>query len=356
MADSVAEQFAESIAERLSAPVAERYSAPSGPESQPAPETDRYRTPAPQRLPAPEPAATPFVAPRAEPARSAESEYIPGSQAAYSEAEYPEYIEQPAEYTEESAEFIEEQPGESRTETEHHMNTAQTRRSPKRLQADSDRWPEEPGDDEYEPNRRRSGRLRMEVQPIVNPYSIVALIGGLVGLFPVAIVFGFISFSHPRGRIMAVFALMLGVAEVTIVAGVLMLSGYSLPHNPFHTDALGTAPTTSPTQPEALAPAPNTTTKTPQTTSAATVSATATKGGTCTDAGLISTDADGNSLLCLQSGNANSWSGPYTVSPTVDQAGSTCSPATDKSARTADNHALVCEGSGHNAAWALWVS
>ncbi len=349
----MADQFAESIAERLSAPVADRYAAPSRPEPQPAHETDRYRTPAPQRLPSPE----------VENFR-AESEYIPGSQAAYSEAEYPEYSEQPAEYTEESAEYIEEHLAESRTETEHHMNTAQTRRSPKRSQADSDRWeaaqsrrqPEDSEDSEYEPNRRRSGRLRMEVQPIVNPYSIVALIGGLVGLFPVAIVFGFISFSHPRGRIMAVFALMLGVAEVTIAAGVLMMSGYTLPHNPFHTDALGTAPASAPTQPEVVAPAPTMVPRPPQTTSAATVSATATKGGTCTDAGLISTDADGNSLLCLQSGNTNSWSGPYTVSPTVDQAGSTCNPAADKSARTSDNHALVCEGSGHNAAWALWVS
>ncbi|MBO0856677.1 MAG: hypothetical protein J2P18_23255, partial [Nocardia sp.] len=84
-------------------------------------------------------------------------------------------------------------------------------------------------------DRRRAGRLRAEVQPIVNPYAIVALIAALVALFPVAIVFAFISFSHPRGRLMAMCALLLGVLEMAVgVALLLALTGVVDAHALLH--------------------------------------------------------------------------------------------------------------------------
>jgi hypothetical protein len=57
---------------------------------------------------------------------------------------------------------------------------------------------------------------------VVNPYAVIALVAALLGLFPVAIVFGLIAFSHPGGRGKAVFALLLGLLEVAAIAGVVL--------------------------------------------------------------------------------------------------------------------------------------
>jgi len=224
----------------------------------------------------------------------------------------------------------------------------------------------ESDDESYESaGRRRSGRLRVEVPPIVNPYSIVALVGALLGLFPVAIVFGLISFGHPRGRIMALFALMMGVAEVMAVAGLLMLSGVTLPHNPFHMQVTSQAQTDAATptaQSAALAPTTAPASTAPATATTASASTTApvgvVQGEACTaaQAALIGTAADSSTLLCLQGSSGYRWTGPYNVSTAVYNNGSTCNPATDKSARTSDGHALVCQGTGRSAAWTPWTS
>ncbi|MBF6328857.1 DUF4190 domain-containing protein [Nocardia transvalensis] len=246
---------------------------------------------------------------------------------------------------------------------EDRWEAAQSRR---RMMAEpeDDRWdppqnrrrpPVEPDDERWEtPSRRRTGRLRVEVPPIVNPYSIVALVAALLGLFPVAIVFGFISFSHPRGRVMALFALMIGIAEVVAIAGYIVLTGVTLPST-----SLRSEPTTVATTVVTVTPPPTTTQAAATTTPAAppTVSATApatvAKGEVCTQAqaGLIGTTTDGSTLLCLRGGGGYRWTGPYTVSTAVSEGGAKCNPATDKTARTADGHALVCERN----TWALWV-
>ncbi|MBU3059989.1 hypothetical protein KO481_00375 [Nocardia sp. NEAU-G5] len=219
-------------------------------------------------------------------------------------------------------------------------------------------------DESYESrSRRRSGRVRVEVPPIVNPYSIVALVGALLGLFPVAIVFGLISFGHPRGRIMALFAMMMGVAEVMVVGGLLVMSGFTVPHNPFHTQAASDTTTVAPaTQSAALAPSTAPVTAAPVTTTPTAASSSApvgvVQGETCTaaQAALIGTAADSSTLLCLQGNGGYRWTGPYNVSTAVYTNGTACTPATDKSARTSDGRALVCQGSGHSAVWTLWTS
>ncbi|MFF0489060.1 DUF4190 domain-containing protein [Nocardia sp. NPDC004068] len=237
------------------------------------------------------------------------------------------------------------------------------------VEPDEDRWEAarnrrraaEPEEERWEderwepPGRRRTGRLRVEVPPIVNPYAIVALVAALVGLFPVAIVFGLISFSHPRGRAMALFALMIGVAEVMLLAGVIVLSGFTLPRPELRGASTTVAttvvtvasqpPTTTAAPPSFAAPAP---------TSSATLTPTVvTKGETCaeTQAALIGTAADGGTLLCLRGGSGYRWSGPYAVSTAVNSVGAKCVPSTDKTARTADGRALVCERN----VWTLWV-
>ncbi|MFI5778341.1 DUF4190 domain-containing protein [Nocardia sp. NPDC051570] len=243
---------------------------------------------------------------------------------------------------------------------EDRWEAAQNRR--RMAESDEERWdvahtrrpPVEPDEERWEtPSRRRTGRLRVEVPPIVNPYSIVALVAALLGLFPVAIVFGFISFSHPRGRVMALFALMIGVAEVVALAGVVVLSGVTLPRPALRSDpaSVGTtivtvaSPPPTATAPTYAAPAP--------TTSASVQPTTVTKGEVCTEAqaALIGTTADGSTLLCLSGTSGYRWNGPYTVSTAVYTGGTKCNPATDKTGRTADDHALVCERN----IWTLWV-
>lgn len=230
--------------------------------------------------------------------------------------------------------------------------TTPNRRRPA-AEAEDDRW-------DSAPNRRRTGRLRVEVPPIVNPYAIVALVAALLGLFPVAIVFGLIAFSHPRGRVMAMSALLLGLAEVLVLAAALVLSGVTLPHT-----TLGTVPaalstvTSNTAASRTVAP---TTVVTPPPTPPATTAApagpvSAAKGEVCTQAqaGLIGSATDGTTLLCLHGSSGYRWTGPYSVSTAVYEGGAKCDPGLDKTARTPDGHALVCEGQGRSSIWSLWV-
>ncbi|MEU0869224.1 DUF4190 domain-containing protein [Nocardia brasiliensis] len=248
----------------------------------------------------------------------------------------------------------------------------ETERWPAAAQQD-DRWPEaaeeerwgEPDPDERwqepAPSRRRTGRLRVEIPPIVNPYAIVALVAALLGLFPVAIVFGFIAFSHPRGRVMALFALLIGVAEVTALVGLFVLAGNVLPDSVTRankpTMSLSAQATTD-------RPPPTTITTVVPPSAAPSVTATSAsqsnlkKGSACTEsqAGQIGTGADGTTLLCLQSASSYQWSGPVNVATTTQQPGSKCDGTTGKTARTADGRALICENPGRNGTWALWTT
>ncbi|WP_036507267.1 MULTISPECIES: DUF4190 domain-containing protein [Nocardia] len=233
--------------------------------------------------------------------------------------------------------------------------TTPNRRRPT-AEAEDDRW-------DSAPNRRRTGRLRVEVPPIVNPYAIVALVAALLGLFPVAIVFGLIAFSHPRGRVMAMSALLLGLAEVLVLAAALVLSGVTLPHTTLGTvpAALSTDTVTSNTATSRTV-APSTVMTPPPTPPATTTAApagpvSAAKGEVCTQAqaGLIGSASDGATLLCLHGSSGYRWTGPYSVSTAVYEGGAKCDPGLDKTARTPDGHALVCEGQGRSSIWSLWV-
>ncbi|WP_024801491.1 hypothetical protein [Nocardia sp. BMG51109] len=222
---------------------------------------------------------------------------------------------------------------------------AQSRRREPITEADEERW-------DATQSRRRTGRLRVEVPPIVNPYSIIALIGALLGLFPVAIVFGLISFSHPRGRAMAMFALLLGILEVVAIAGAVVLSGATLPRTVFRSDPAPAAATTVVT----AAPAPTAATTTAAATSTPAVPPEVAKGTACTQEqlGLIGAGPDDSTLLCLRSGGAYRWAGPNPVSTAVHEDGTKCIPGTDSTARTTEGRALVCEGQGRGT-WTLWV-
>jgi len=227
--------------------------------------------------------------------------------------------------------------------------------APTREWRDSEAWPQawpedqEPGDP-FLPDPR----------PIVNPYAVIALVAALLALFPVAIVFGLIAFGHPKGRAMATFALLLGIAEAAAVAAVVVLSGSSL------TDTLAeiedtTVTATATADQTSVAAAPN---AEPVPTPAATTeeAPVVRKGAACTASqlGTIGTGVDGGTLLCLEaSGSSGSlqWSGPYNIGAGVYEPGATCDETISKSGRTADGRALVCESQGSaGGAWIRWTT
>ncbi|MFE6924324.1 hypothetical protein ACFVAV_25090 [Nocardia sp. NPDC057663] len=207
------------------------------------------------------------------------------------------------------------------------------------------RWPHATPADGGQDGRRGD-------QPRVNPYAMVALAAALVLLFPIAIVFGLLSFGHPRGRGMAVFALLLGIAEVAAVAAVGLV-------------AFGGLEIEMPTLAQTTTAASVTTTVSSQgaPTATGTVPVVSPSAGvvekdtpcSADRAGLLGVAADGATLLCLRTDGNYTWSGPFKVSGSYYTAGERCDPSVDKSGRTSDNHALVCEGKAGTGSWVLWT-
>lgn len=222
---------------------------------------------------------------------------------------------------------------------------------------DGERWPE------VQPDERRTREDNREYRPIVNPYAVVALVAALLLLFPVALIFGFISYGHPRGRGMAFFAILLGLLEVTAVVGAVVLAGSDLSDAVDWGDESTSSSGTFVQPTVATTAAPSTATQAPSSTPvspAVTNSGTPKKGSTCTAAqvGQIGTAVDGSTLLCLVKASSESgyqWGGPYTVAAGVFESGSKCDPSSDKTGRTSDGRALVCEGQGRAASWVPWT-
>ncbi|MEV6216737.1 hypothetical protein ACFWM1_12380 [Nocardia sp. NPDC058379] len=188
-------------------------------------------------------------------------------------------------------------------------------------------------------------------QPRVNPYAMVALAAALVLLFPIAIVFGLLAFGHPRGRGIAVFALLLGIAEVAALAtvGLVMFGGLDVEVPTLAKETTVTSVST--TVPSQGAPTATATGTVPV------LGTVVEKGTPCSAdrAGLLGVAADGATLLCLRADGAYTWSGPFRVSGSYYTEGTRCDPTVDKSGRTSDNHALVCEGKAGAGTWVPWT-
>ncbi|MFI1461997.1 hypothetical protein [Nocardia carnea] len=259
------------------------------------------------------------------------------------------------------------------------------------------RWPEVPPDRDAHPPAR-TGRRRPEQhpepepheepedldypddspfdadRPVVNPYAVVALVSALVLLFPVALVFGLIAFTYPRGRLMASAAFLLGAVEAAVLVAFVVLPDDRVSDMYSRVgDALGVttgsgaaagvpaegavesatavsipappgAPPAPPTQPPVTGAAPD---------MAAPVAAE--QDTACPEPALIGAAADGTTLLCLAgtgSVTGYQWSGPYRVAAAVRDEGGECTAGAGATARTAAGQALVCE----DGTWALWVS
>jgi len=59
----------------------------------------------------------------------------------------------------------------------------------------------------------------------INVYAVISLVAALLGLFPVAIVFGILAFWRPAGRGIAIAGLALGVLEALATAAVVYSAG-----------------------------------------------------------------------------------------------------------------------------------
>ncbi|MEU1981317.1 hypothetical protein [Nocardia sp. NPDC019395] len=250
------------------------------------------------------------------------------------------------------------------------------------------RWPEVPQDRDDQPPR--PGRRRFDEpdelddideaiyadRPIVNPYSIVALVAALLLLFPVAIVFGLIAFTHPRGRLMAFCAFVLGMLETALLVALILL-----PHDRVSEvfsqvgDAVGAVAgsetaagdPSAPVTPGAVQsaavsiPAPSTGPASPQPTAPGTTpqlaapAAAAELDRPCPEPALVGAAAAGDTLVCLAdtaSVTGYRWAGPHRIAGDIGEEGDTCVAGGGATARTPAGYALVCEGG----VWVLWTS
>ena len=78
--------------------------------------------------------------------------------------------------------------------------------------------------------RSQVGLIQKEESTLdpINPYAVIALVAALVGLFPVAIVFGILAFGRPTGRGIAIAALVIGVIEALVIGVVAYSASTSL--------------------------------------------------------------------------------------------------------------------------------
>lgn len=186
--------------------------------------------------------------------------------------------------------------------------------------------------------------------PPVNPYAVIALVAALLVVFPVAIVFGFIAFSRRGGRIIAFWALLLGIMEVGT-----LLALFAVTNHTFSVAVLEHKlnPTTS-----VATLGQETTSSVPTTThSAATMAplppppatepgAKPVLGGACevSQAGHFGIAVDGRQVLCHTVQGVYQWDKVGTLARNPHESGSSCDPSTDSSltGKTAAGLAVVC--------------
>ncbi|MCA2207347.1 hypothetical protein [Nocardia rosealba] len=227
-----------------------------------------------------------------------------------------------------------------------------------------EQWNDDP-DEEFEDRRWNGQRWphataedsARDDQPRVNPYAMVALAAALVLLFPIAIVFALLSYGHPRGRGIAMLALLLGIAEVAAVAvaGMVLFGGLELEMPALASKAATTPVAVTTTEAVPSVGAPTSVGSTPVLSQPA--ASVVQKGTPCQaeQVGLLGVAADGATLLCLRSDKGHTWSGPHRVAGSYYTEGEPCDPSVDKTGRTTDNHALVCEGKANTGTWVPWT-
>jgi hypothetical protein len=192
----------------------------------------------------------------------------------------------------------------------------------------------------------------------INPYAVIALVAALLGLFPVAIVFGILAFWRPTGRAIATAALILGILEALAAGSILYSAGSSLSEAvtdsaqaTTYSSAQALPLTPAPTIPPSLiAPAAATTEPEPEATTTVEESEPATApavNGDCDpDVDNHATSADGTFLKCTYAGSTR----PHWVRsvPIIGQAaeGESCDPAATGIAISPEGQDLFCVSNG----------
>lgn len=214
---------------------------------------------------------------------------------------------------------------------------------------------------------------RRQPLPIVNPYAVIALVAALLLLFPIAIVFGIIAFTYPRGRGMAWSALVLGCLQLGITMTVIVIGGNAMNDVSFSSRATSEQPTYAtplPTLTETTAPAttfsaePEATTSNPPATT--TVPARPANGSPCTESMKITTGADGHAMVCSGGGGAPRlvWqSTGKPLQPGIHDEGEPCDPsAATRFGQNSAGHVVQClgpdrqPGQGTNGEWTTKVN
>jgi len=185
----------------------------------------------------------------------------------------------------------------------------------------------------------------------VNPYAVISLVAALLGLFPVAIVFGILAFWRPAGRGIAIAGLAIGVIELLVVATFLYGFGSLTPNNSASSDTL--TPYSVPAT--AMLTVPSTTTSLPpvETTVDATEVPIASRPEV-DDPCDPSTDnhetsADGTFLKCTYAGSTSArWVQSAPIIDSNAEAGSVCDPTVSGIAVSPDGVDLFCVSDGAN--------
>lgn len=192
----------------------------------------------------------------------------------------------------------------------------------------------------------------------INPYAVISLVAALLGLFPVAIVFGILAFTRPAGRGIAIAGLVLGVLELAA----LLLAFFGVA-SAFTDDSESSAAQTvtssvyapftatdeTPSTSAPGEPSPTATTDTNESTTEAEPSPATgpVVNESCSQGqvNVLATDVDsGQSIVCAFSGENGDykWVRTAPVSPGTHERGDSCDPASDQVGRTSAGTALLC--------------
>ncbi|MEV0248774.1 DUF4190 domain-containing protein [Nocardia sp. NPDC050712] len=212
-----------------------------------------------------------------------------------------------------------------------------------------------------------------EPQPVINPYAVIALVAALLLVFPIAIIFGLIAFTYPRGRGLAWSALILGCLELGVVLTIAVIGGNAFDNassalstssarpSAYATQFPTVIETTVPTTTPSVEPAPTTTAR-PTTTTTARPAA----GSPCNELQRITTGPDGNAMVCSKGGGAPRpvWqsTGEPLQSGTHDE-GESCDPSsTTRLGQNSEGKVVQClnpegqPGEGTDGEWTTEVN
>jgi hypothetical protein len=193
----------------------------------------------------------------------------------------------------------------------------------------------------------------------INPYAVISLVAALLGLFPVATVFGILAFWRPAGRGIAIAGLVLGVLEALATAAVVYSASTAFDSDTVSEDATSSQYFSMPAELPTII-SPPLTTAAPTTTVDETISveetetetetetaeqiepAPAVNGDCDTSVDNHATAADGTFLKCTYAGSTRAhWVRSVPIIGTASE-GDSCDPSVTGIAVSPEGQDLFC--------------